>query len=175
MCIRDRHPSWHPKQLERTKKGGDLWLYGCKFGKCIAGSHPDIVERTVKRSSHYFTVNFAYTVTAQPANHVSHELEYCPKRVVPYVHKDGFCEESQLGQSVCNYSRSVETEVLENASLTVDLPDSEEAASNSSDSSSSSTLVSNVDAQEQCHATKTSVIQSEEPVSYTHLTLPTKA
>ena len=116
----------------------------------------------MKRSSHYFTVNFAYTVSAQPASNVSHELEYCPKRVVPYVHKAGFCEESLLGQSVCNYSRSVETEVLENASLTVDLPDSEEAASNSSDSSGSSTLVSNVDAQEQCHATKTSVIQSEE-------------
>ena len=86
---------------------------------------------------------------------VPHSLEYCPTRVVSYVHKAGFCEGSKLGQPVCNPWRS--TEQQPHAKPVIDSP--------SIANSVSSTIV-NSDASAvkkvHCHATKTSLIRSEE-------------
>ena len=81
------HPSWHPKRIERSLQGGDIWLYRGSFGSCIGGRHPDVIEET-SRSDQYFTVNFVYHARVSPIDTVPHSLEYCPKRTVNYPCKD---------------------------------------------------------------------------------------
>ena len=110
------HPSWHPKQIERSTQGGDIWLYEGSFGRCVGGRHPDVVEET-NRSDQYFTVNFVYHAQVKVAEEVPHALEFCPKRVTSYTHKAGFCESYFVGKPVCNPLPSIVEEAKVQESL----------------------------------------------------------
>ena len=77
------HPSWHPERVEKAKGGGDFWLYRGKFGACVGGRYQGMKEGT-HRSKSLFSVNQSFHIVSHPLlpdQSVSHELEYCPKRV----------------------------------------------------------------------------------------------
>ena len=95
-----KHPSWQPDKAERAKGEGDFWIYRGKFGQCLGGRHPDIVEGTC-RSDSFFTLNFVYHVNITRRDPTPHALTFCSERVTAYTHKAGFCETTQLGQTVC--------------------------------------------------------------------------
>ena len=150
-----QHPSCHPERAERTNLGGDLWLYEGRFGRCIGGSHPDIKEDTEKRSVHYFTVNYEVNEAIEAHENVNpHSLEYCPERVMSYVHKSGYCEGATLGKPVCNPSAVYHQVVKEKPML---IPSSPIASSVPCENVQESAVEA-----VHCHATKTSLIQSEE-------------
>ena len=75
------HPSWHPDRAEKAAGGGDLWIYRGRFGACVGGRHPEINERT-RRSEGLFNVNHTYFTDVSVAPFPSHELEYCPARML---------------------------------------------------------------------------------------------
>ena len=81
-----KHPSWHPERAESAGgSDGDLWLYRGRFGVCIGGRHPMIMEETHKSDS-LFHVNHVYHVNRLRSQDscTSHELQFCPNRVVGY-------------------------------------------------------------------------------------------
>ena len=95
-------PSWHPDKVERARGGGDFWIWRGKFGSCVGGRCPGVVEGT-KKSEKLFTVNEAYHImsSSEIRNHqpLSHELEFCPNRVENYKSKETvstFVEESEI-------------------------------------------------------------------------------
>ena len=86
ILIGAKHPSWHPDRAEpATGSDGDLWLYRGRFGVCVGGRHPLIQEETRKLDS-LFHVNHIYHVNElrSPDSYTSHELEFCPNRVMGY-------------------------------------------------------------------------------------------
>ena len=86
ILVGAKHPSWHPDRAEpATGSDGDLWLYRGRFGVCVGGRHPLIQEETRKLDS-LFHVNHIYHVKElrSPDSYTSHELEFCPNRVVGY-------------------------------------------------------------------------------------------
>ena len=95
-----KRPSWQPERAERAKGKGDLWIYRGKFGQCLGGRHPEIVEGT-RHSDCHFTVNFVYYANVVKRDPTPHSLAFCSDRVSAYTHKAGFCETTQLGQTVC--------------------------------------------------------------------------
>ena len=169
-----KHPSWHPKQVERSNNGGDIWLYESKFGSCIGGSHPDIKEET-RKSDQCFNVNFVYHADVKAVDSVPHALEFCPKRISPYVHKAGFCESLSVGKPVCN-PFVAENNQISVASLdtqvapVVDVDTAaEEYDSNPTTAEAVTPAVDpDLDGEDfseagtACHATKTAVIPGEE-------------
>ena len=93
------HPSWHPERVERARSGGDFWIYRGKFGSCVGGRCPGMVEGT-KKSEKLFTVNQIYHVMSSPATShrsLSHELEYCPSRVKDYISSQGAVSTKRKG------------------------------------------------------------------------------
>ena len=170
------HPSWHPNSVQRSKKGGDIWLYEGKFGPCIGGRHPEIQEEK-QRSNQYFTVNYVHHAEVKIRDSVPHAFEYCPQRVSPYLHKGGFCENRIVGKPVCSFTSIVDEgkDVDEKQKLTPVVSPVEESdvssfvqfaedVSRMPDSYIPSSDVSSLSytADARCHASKTSVIHAEE-------------
>ena len=87
--------SWHPERDQKAKGGGDLWIYRNMFGACVGGRHPNICEKT-RRNKDLFYVNHVYhTMVSPKVETVSHELEFCARRVKRVALND------TLGKSVC--------------------------------------------------------------------------
>ena len=61
--------SWQPDKAEQAKGGGDLWIFGNIFGKCVGGRHPNISERTT-RNQELFHVNHVYHAVSTPQEYV---------------------------------------------------------------------------------------------------------
>ena len=81
------HPSWHPLPVEKAQGGGDFWKYRGKFGECVGGCYPGLVEGT-KKNRNLFTVNKSFHIMSSkvlPSDVQSHELEFCGARVQSYV------------------------------------------------------------------------------------------
>ena len=81
------HPSWHPERVERAKGKGDFWMFRGKFGVCVGGRYPGMVEGTKKNHS-LFQVNKSFHIMsskASPSTDQSHHLEFCPRRVQSYA------------------------------------------------------------------------------------------
>ena len=73
--------SWHPERDQKARGGGDLWIFRNKFGTCVGGRHPKISEKT-RRNQDLFFVNHVYHAIVSPKlEPVSHELEFCARRV----------------------------------------------------------------------------------------------
>ena len=172
------HPSWHPKRLERSSMGGDIWLYGGLFGSCVGGRHPDIREET-RRSDQYFTVNFVYHADVSVVEKVGdHAFQYCPRRVASYIHKAGYCERLVAGQPLPRPPTFAEQEAspLDTVEVSRPLPCIAEVEEDEtvhqdcvSELPESVSVAEKADEPNldvgscsQCHAVKTSVIPSEE-------------
>ena len=79
VLIGMKHPSWHPERVERAKGGGDFWLYRGKFGSCLGGRYPGVIEETCK-SEELFHVNQTYLSLTRPVDPPPHSLEFCEGR-----------------------------------------------------------------------------------------------
>ena len=93
------HASWHPEKAEFATGGGDLWIYRGKFGVCVGGSHPKIQENT-RRNQELFYVNHVYCTLTLPREVISHELEFCPKRIQSLENrlKNEHCSKKGVGR-----------------------------------------------------------------------------
>ena len=98
------HPSWHPERAERAKGGGDFWIYRGILGSCVGGRHPEIIDAT-RKSKSLFTVVHTYHARVEQDQHVSHHLEFCPRRVQKYKESNNFYQE-QSAKSFCVTSES---------------------------------------------------------------------
>ena len=83
-----KHASWHPERAEKSKFGGDLWIYRGKFGACVGGRQPEIKEVSSK-SKALFTVNYVYhsSVLRSTEHSESHEFEFCANRGISNLNK----------------------------------------------------------------------------------------
>ncbi len=53
------HPSMHPERKQRAKGGGDFWIYEGRFGSCVGGQHPQLMEETCRAENVFFPGNNA--------------------------------------------------------------------------------------------------------------------
>ena len=94
------HLSWHPERVERAKGGGDFWICRGKFGSCLGGRYPGIVEKTYKSDS-LFHVNQTYHAVTTRKDPQSHQLEFCKGRADAYYQSkrrlEGGCAENLSG------------------------------------------------------------------------------
>ena len=82
------HPSWHPERVEKAPGDGDFWIYRGIFGMCVGGRHPNVREDTRRNQCLFHVTHEFCGLIQQTLPSVSHELEFCPRRIYGPMKKE---------------------------------------------------------------------------------------